>query len=84
MPVSVGLQVLFRENIKKPAAGLQISPWQINKILITGTRCLLMPQDAAFCAASADEDLITACGGSFVRAEFNRKEAISPVESRDH
>ncbi len=43
-----------------------------------------MPQDAAFCAVSAGEDLITACGGSFVRAEFNRKEAISPVESRDH
>ena len=63
MPVSVGLQVLFRENIKKPAAGLQISPWQINKILITGTRCLLMPQDAAFCAVS--------CGSVLSRAFQN-------------
>ncbi len=59
-------------------------PWQINKILITGTRCPLMPQDAAFCAVYADEDLTTASGGSLVRSEFNRKEAISPVESRDH
>ena len=63
MPVSVGLQVLFRENIKKPAAGLQIFPWQINKILITGTRCLLMPQDAAFCAVS--------CGSVLSRAFQN-------------
>ena len=63
MPVSVGLQVLFRENIKKPAAGLQIFPWQINKILITGTRCLLMPQDAAFCAVS--------CGSVLSRASQN-------------
>jgi hypothetical protein len=50
----------------------------------TGTGYLLMPQDAAFCAVPADEDLTTACGGSFVRAEFNRKEAISPVERCDH
>ena len=27
-------------------------PWQINKILITGTGYLLLPQDAAFCAVS--------------------------------
>ncbi len=63
------------------AALRQMLPWQINKILITGTRCLLMPRFAQF---PADEDLITASSRSFVRAEFNRKEAISPVESRDH
>ena len=38
-------------------------PWQINKILITGTRCPLMPQDAAFCAVS--------CGSVLSRAFQN-------------
>ena len=32
-------------------------PWQINSILITGTRCPLMPQDAAFCAVSFGSNL---------------------------
>jgi hypothetical protein len=38
-------------------ADLNMPEWQINKILITGTRCPLMPQDAAFCAVLRGSNL---------------------------
>ena len=91
IPEPIGVKVVYFPNCcsrylmiyKAQRDCVCMLPWQINKILITGTRCLPIPQDAAFCAVTVDESLATASGGSFARGEFNRTGSdLSGGESR--